>query len=65
MPLLQEVVPQINAPDAMVMAADDTDNMDSMPFDDDIPGDNFEVEFHECGTWSEDEEGNILPVGIL
>ena len=48
------------------MAANDIDNMDAMPFDDEIPDENgFENEFHECETWSEDDEGNIVPTALL
>ena len=39
------------------MAADDVDNMDTLPLIDDEP--EFDDEFHDCGTWSEDDEGNI------
>ena len=40
--------------------------MDAMPFDYDIPDENgFKDEFHECGTWSEDDEGNIVSIGLF
>ena len=39
----------------------DVEAMDSLPFDDDCPEIDLEqAEFHECGTWSEDEDGNIV-----
>ena len=47
------------------MAEEDVDNMDSMPFNDNIPDDNFEEDFHECGTWSKDDEGHVMPRRIL
>jgi hypothetical protein len=44
----------------------DVDQMDSLPFMDDIPGVDFERdEFHDCGTWSEDDTGNVTTYGIL
>ena len=38
--------------------SDDIDAYDSMPFDTDLPGMDCEEqdEFHDCGTWSEDED---------
>ena len=47
------------------MAANDVDNMDCFPFDDEIPNDNLEDEFQDCGTWSEDEDGHIVQAGLL
>ena len=47
------------------MNAEDVDNMDSVPFDDEMENENLESEFHDCGTWSEDDDGEILPKGII
>ena len=40
----------------------DADEMDHMPLDDD---EFEELEFHECTTWESDDDGNIIPLGIL
>jgi hypothetical protein len=51
-----------------VNPADDVNAYDSMPFDTDIPdlpGNNVEDEFHDCGTWSEDDEGMIIHTGLI
>lgn len=35
--------------------------MDSIPFVDNLPGVDCEHdEFHDTGTWTEDEEGNVI-----
>jgi hypothetical protein len=47
------------------MQADDVDNMDSMPLDDDHVPSDFEDEFYDCGTWSEDDDDGVIPSGII
>ena len=47
------------------MNAEDIDNMDSVPFDDEIANENLEEEFHDCGTWNEDDSDEIIPTGII
>jgi hypothetical protein len=50
------------------MAADDIDDMDAMPLDNDNAPEHFvfeEDEFHDTGTWSEDDDGNIHEYGVL
>jgi hypothetical protein len=43
-----------------VEPSDDIDAYDSVPFDAELPSMNVEQdEFHDCGTWSEDEDGII------
>ena len=47
--------------------AEDIDAHDAIPFDVDLPGIDFAAddEFHDCGTWSEDEEGMTMVSGRL
>ena len=47
--------------------ADDIDAYDALPFDTELPGMECEEqdEFHDCGTWSEDEDGILATSAIL
>lgn len=49
--------------DTTELAADEADAMDSLPFDLDLPGVDIEKdEFHDAGTWTDDDEGNITTI---
>jgi hypothetical protein len=52
--------PQSNNDD-ILNAADDVEDMDSTPFQDELPGLPFDQndDFHDCGTWSEDDDRKI------
>lgn len=47
--------------------SDDIDAFDALPFDTDLPGMDCEEkdEFHDCGTWSEDEDGVFITNACL
>jgi hypothetical protein len=47
--------------------ADDVDAMDSLPLDLELLNQNFDEQddFHDCGTWSEDSNGNGMTTGII
>ena len=47
--------------------ADDVDAHDALPFDFDLPGMDCDAEdeFHDCGPWSEDEEGIVMETAPL
>ena len=44
---------------------EDIDNMDQLPFTDDVEPDFQGDEFHDCGTWSDDETGGVVTHGII
>ena len=62
LPLGEEILQQQEAEIVM----EDVDQMDQMPFVDELENADYEQdEFHDCGTWSEDEDGNAVHFGTL
>ena len=47
--------------------AEDIDAHDALPFDVDLPGMDLDAkdEFHDCGTWSDDEDGILMVAAPL
>ena len=49
-----------------IATQDDVDQMDQLPFVDNLPDIEYENdEFHDCGTWSDDDNRKLLERGIL